>query len=300
MRNRIGKEIMWMALLAVLLLVAAVVIPVAASTLSDNNLNISVYNKTRDSLYAKDGVTYYDDYNETYYFYIGGGAFNGGQNTPRITDNNATPNGVIHTGSDLNGSFFISDTGGKGYLDEAILLIAVNESVPSNFTLHLTAAGYKFASHAPSSSPNESQVGVFNSNAFNYTFTASNFLKSGTSYIKQNTKPGTDSIDNINRMLFNGEDELSEPDYHLIFVDLNTSVVGTNAYNASYRANLTYNGFPKVTYNISTLGDQGRIAFVPYGWVNYTTGGGSGYFDRTIGWTSRVTTSSWLVNMTPV
>jgi hypothetical protein len=94
-----------------------------------------------------------------------------------------------------------------------------------------------------------------------------------------------------------------EPNYNLIFVDLNTSIVGNSGIlggNITYRTNLTYYGNPKITYNISTLGTTGRVAFVPYAWVNYTTGGGS-YFDRTIGWTSRVSDGgSWIVNMTPI
>ena len=263
-----------------------------------------------ETYYGEEGSEQYD----SYHFQIGNDIYNGGQNAIHITNDNATPGGFLYNTSIpvkaadvsiLNGSFYISDTGGRGYEDEAILLIAVNKSVnDEDFTIRIKAEGYKFDDHAPSASPDIDDVGPFNPDAYDRTFDATNFLKNTTDDVayEQDWRPGTDNSNNLNRKLFVEENYAAEPDdYRFIFVDLNVSVVGTSGVlggNSTYRTGLTYFGNPKITYNITGLDSPARVAFVPYAYVNYTTGGGS-FFNHSIGWTSRVDTSSWLVNTTP-
>jgi len=286
-----------MALVAIILLVAIAVIPVMAIEISPKNgVNLTVINKQRPSLYDSQNPG-------TYFFNIGNGLPNGGQNAVHITNSNSSPSGQVNTGASPDGYFYISDTGGKGYEDEAILLIAVSSDVDPDFSIHIKSEGYKFADHAPTSPPTVDQVGTFNSNAYEGTLDSTNFLTFGqySELVSQNFKMGTDgSPGDVNHLLFNGENLGTEGPYNIILVDLNTSVVGNNVYNATYRDSLIYNGNPKISYSITGLGDTGRVAFAPYTWVNYTTGGGS-YFDRTIGWTNRVSDGgSWIVNATPL
>ena len=121
-RNRLWA----MAAMVVVLFVALAAMPVAAQDANplnpQNILNIPVINKQRVSINETTAPG-------TYFFDIGNNLTNGGQNAVHVTDTNATPNGIFHNSSILNpsdvdmlnGSFYISDTGGKGYEDEAIL-----------------------------------------------------------------------------------------------------------------------------------------------------------------------------------
>ncbi|MDK2974301.1 MAG: hypothetical protein PWP08_672 [Methanofollis sp.] len=250
-----------------------------------NVLNLTVINQQRSSLYDS-------EHPGTYYFNIGNNMSNGGQNAVHISDSYLTADGTVTTSNSSTGTFYITDTGGKGYEDEAILLIAVQETGSSpDFSIDLAVEGYRFLDHAVSSAPTIEEVGTFNSNAYTATLTASNFLTYDGQTVSQTWKPSTASDGDVNMKLFDGQD-LDGPHYNFILVDLNTSVVGRNA---AYQTTLTNYGSPKVTYTIHGYAG-GNVSFVPYTWINYTTGGGSA-FDRTIGWTSRADSASWLVTL---
>ncbi len=301
--------------MVVVLFVALAAMPVAAQDANplnpQNILNIPVINKQRVSINETTAPG-------TYFFDIGNNLTNGGQNAVHVTDTNATPNGIFHNSSILNpsdvdmlnGSFYISDTGGKGYEDEAILLIAASDVDPDTFSIHIKSEGYKFTDHAPNSPPiYPNQTGTFNPDAYENTFHLSDAINGNSDGANppdaalQNWKWSTSSSDNVNEKLFYEENLGSEDDYNMILADLNTSIVGTAAPtgggNASYRNLLTYNGNPKITYNITGLGDTGRVAFIPYAYVAYQTGGGS-YFNETVGWTDRASGDYWVVNATPL
>ena len=253
-----------------------------------NGLNLTVVDKQRPSRY--DSV-----HPGTYFFNIGNNMYNGGQNAIHISDSYLTPYGTITVSDSPTGTFYITDTGGKGYEDEAILLIAVQESEFSeDFSIDLAVEGYRFLDHAADGMPTVDEVGTFNSEAYVATLNASDFLIYDGALVSQTWKPSTGSDGDVNKKFFDGQD-LGGPKYNLILVDLNTSIVGRNA---AYQKNLTNYGNPKVTYTIHGY-SGGNVSFAPYAWVSYQTGGGS-YFDRTIGWTSRSSTNSWLVTLEEV
>ncbi|WOF15325.1 PGF-pre-PGF domain-containing protein [Methanoplanus sp. FWC-SCC4] len=66
----------------------------------------------------------------------------GGQNALHITNDLSKPEGQITNTADLSGSFWVSDTGGRQYKDEILLLVSVNGSIPDDFKVHLKADGY--------------------------------------------------------------------------------------------------------------------------------------------------------------
>ena len=250
-----------------------------------NGLNLTVVDKQRPSLY--DSV-----HPGTYFFNIGNNNYNGGQNAIHVSESYLTPDGTITVTDATTGTFYITDTGGKGYEDEAILLIAVQENeLSEDFSIDLAVEGYRFLDHEADGAPTEAEAGEFNSNAYTATLNASLFLRYDGQLVSQTWKPSTGSIGDVNKKFFDGQD-LDGPKYNLIFVDLNTSIVGRNA---AYQKNLINYGNPKVTYTIHGY-SGGNVSFAPYAWVSYQTGGGS-YFDRTIGWTSRSSTNSWLVTL---
>ncbi len=43
-----------------------------------------------------------------------------------------------------SGTFYFSDTGGRGWNDNGILMIAINGTIPDNFWIHITASGYQW------------------------------------------------------------------------------------------------------------------------------------------------------------
>ena len=250
-----------------------------------NGLNLTVINKQRPGLY--DSV-----HPGTYFFNVGNNNYNGGQNAIHISESYLTPDGTITVSDSPTGTFHITDTGGKGYEDEAILLIAVQENEHSeDFSIDLAVEGYKFLDHAADGAPTADEVGTFNSQAYIATLNASDFLTYDGVLVSQAWKPSTGSDGDVNKKFFDGQD-LDGPKYNLILVDLNTSIVGRNA---AYQKNLTNYGNPKVTYTIHGY-SGGNVSFAPYAYVSYQTGGGSA-FDRTVGWTSRSSTNSWLVTL---
>ena len=250
-----------------------------------NGLNLTVINKQRPGLYDS-------EHPGTYFFNIGNNMYNGGQNAIHISDSYLTADGTITVSDSPTGTFYITDTGGKGYEDEAVLLIAVQENeLSEEFSIDLVVEGYKFLDHAANVAPTADEVGDFNSEAYVATLNASDFLTYDGALVSQAWKPSTGSVDDVNMKFFDGQD-LAGPKYNLILVDLNTSIVGRNA---AYQTTLTNYGNPKVTYTVHGY-SGGNVSFAPYAYVSYQTGGGSA-FDRTVGWASRSSTNSWLVTL---
>jgi hypothetical protein len=249
----------------------------------------------------------HDDYgNNTYHFTIGNNITNGGMNAVHISNSNSTPDGQLNRLTERNGSFFITDTGGKGYEDEAILMIAVqNTASVTQFTVDLSADGYHSVPHAPSTAPTWEEITAngFMTPAYHRdNIGQADFTEISGSDVQQKWKPAAPPFDSGTNGYFWNNQTTSDGNYRLMFIDLNVSLVGTAAptggFNSSYRDYLNYSGNPKVTYNISP-NYHGKVAFVPYAYVNYTTGGGS-YFDKAIGWTSRANGSAqsdWLVTL---
>ncbi|WP_160329480.1 Ig-like domain-containing protein [Methanofollis ethanolicus] len=104
-----------------------------------------------------DGARFDDFGNNTYNIRWTGDASeipanDGGQNALHITDDLSTTQKVTFT-NNLAGTFWVTDTGGRYYKDEILLLIAVNGTIPDNFRLHLKADGYQWVPnptpHAP-------------------------------------------------------------------------------------------------------------------------------------------------------
>ena len=250
-----------------------------------NGLNLTVINKQRPGLYDS-------EHPGTYFFNIGNNMYNGGQNAIHISDSYLTADGTITVSDSPTGTFYVTDTGGKGYEDEAILLIAVQENeLSEDFSIDLAVEGYRFLDHAANVAPTADEVGDFNSEAYAATLNASDFLTYDGALVSQAWKPSTGSAGDVNMKFFDGQD-LAGPKYNLILVDLNTSIVGRNA---AYQTTLTNYGNPKVTYTIHGY-SGGNVSFAPYAYVSYQTGGGSA-FDRTVGWASRSSTNSWLVTL---
>ncbi len=279
--NRTG----WMAVIAVILFVAIAVLPVAAATLPGYR---HIFIK------PENGIRFDKIGNETYYFKLEGA----GTNALHITNDprNAT-SGQITTTTSTNGTFWLSDTGGRGFDDDAILLIAVNGTPGSNFHIHITSSGYNWTPTGVINQIPDIGAIAYNASAVNNAeFDTGNYLDDGndpSEEIIQAWKPSTSS----DYPIFSGEDVSNSGlnDFRLIPVDLKVGIIGTGT-NVSYYSSLTDWGAAKVDYSIEDLGS----AFVVFNGYAYTNQSNQG---QGVSWTNKVNAygqsssgaSGWLV-----
>jgi hypothetical protein len=264
-RNTQTNKKWWMAICGILLFVATGVLPVAASVLPDyHNIFIPPANGARFNDYS----------NNTYYFKLDGS----GLNALHITNDpvNAT-SGQVTTTTTTSGSFWVTDTGGRGYDDDAVLLIAVNGTPGDNFAVHITSKGYTWTPTGTGDVPAQGSIS-YQSSAVNSYFDMSQILFPGSSEVIQSWKPSTAA----SYPLYSGElvSDSSTNNFRLIPVDLRVGVLGTGL-NATYYQSLTDWGAAKVEYSISDLGSA-SVAFNAYAYTNQSNQG------QGISWTNKV------------
>lgn len=191
---------------------------------------------------------------------------NGGFNAIHIAnDSTATTNygGYTFT-SDQSGVFYVTDTGGRGYQDDVILMFAVNGTVPDNFVLHLIVSGYNWTpSGVQNAAPNLTSIN-------DYTITLDEiFNKSDFIYGPQNWKP---TGANENYPIFLNEN-MSDPSniFSIMFIDLHAGLLGSNYPGGD--AQFINNGAVKVEYSFENL--YSLAAFNAYAW-NWNTSQGQG------------------------
>lgn len=210
--------------------------------------------------------------NQSYYFKFDGG----GLNALHITNSDSTPYGQVTPNGGETGTFYISDTGGRGYDDDAILMIAVNDSI-EDFSIHIDASGYQWEPTADGTAP---LTVAHNSTTLDRTFNQSDFL-TWDGEVEQIWKPYTTD----NYPIFYGQDMNDEANtFHLMFIDLNAGVLGIN---------YTYvdKGMAKVNYSIEGA-HPGTVVFNAYTFCNQSNQ------QRGVSWTNAVTgdgASGWMV-----
>jgi len=231
---------------------------VTAAALPDfNHIFITVANDA--------GPKYNSFQNGTYYINFEGETR--GQNALHISTSPAEPFGQVTVTDNQSGTFYITDTGGKSYEDEVILMIAVNGTIPENFRIHLSSDGYTWVPNTISNRAPDKNTVRYVSNAVDETFTASDFT-----YGPQRWKPcgGPDYP------LYDGQDPVDTTNtFRLMFVDLNVGVLGTNS------TELTNRGAVKVEYTIENLDTAAVIN--AYSYCNLSNNG-----ETMIAWTNRL------------
>lgn len=91
---------------------------------------------------ANDDGAKYDDYgNDTYY--INFDLTGGGLSSLHVTTDPNVPLGQVTHTSNRSGVFYISYKGGRGFFDNAVLMVAVDETIPDNFELYIRSSGYQ-------------------------------------------------------------------------------------------------------------------------------------------------------------
>lgn len=190
-----------------------------------------------------------------------------GQNALHISRDPAEPYGQVTVTRNRSGTFFVTDTGGKSYEDDVILMIAVNGTIPENFRIHLTSDGYAWVPNRVSNrAPDKGSV-QYVTGAVNETFTAADPI-----YGPQTWKP----CGSPGYPVYDGQDTSVTVDtFRLMFVDLNVGVLGTNATELRNRGAVT------VRYEIENL--ETAAVFNAYAYCNLSNNG-----PAMIAWTNRL------------
>jgi len=281
------KSIIFMTLVGIMVLgLCGSVAATADSSMNTTNLtnNRHVFiNVSNDNgvKYDTDGSVYSGP-NNTYYIKADGG----GLNELHITNDSGTSSTygqvtVINaTSTSSSGVFYITNTGGRGYTDDMILLISVEGPIPDNFSIKLTSSGYTWTVTGTTPTNYTYTTGV------NETFTKSDFQYGATVY-----KPGPGALGTWSLPLYYGQNTSdSSTSSYLMFVDLYLGTLkGTNF------PGLIDNGAVKVEYTITGL--TSTAAFNIYGWTGASNQG------QGISWTNRVQdsgSSGYSVNYTPI
>jgi hypothetical protein len=215
----------------------------------------------------------------------------GGLNALHLTTSTSDRYGQLTTTSMQSGTFYVSDTGGRGFFNNMLLMIALRkpsddeEQIPDDFRIKIRSSGYKWPSTGILNMPPTAENTEYVSGAVDKAFTLSSF-----SYGPQKWKPAG-SNDPLNYPIYGDQDMSDDEEFYLFFVDLKVGALGENC----GLTGLTDNGMVKVEYTIENL-DSGLVAFNTYGWcAENQANQGEG-----ISWTNRVSgegSSGYVVNI---
>ena len=196
----------------------------------------------------------------------------GGQNALHITTSTADPYGQVTTNEEPKGTFYLSDTGGRGFFDDTILMVAVKGDIPDNFQIKIKASGYRWTptpilNKAPSGDEVKHIPGSLTD-----TFTKQDLI-----YGPQSWKP----CNAPDYPIYYGQDT-SDPaeTFRFMFIDLKAGLLGPN----SNLTGLVDQGMVKIEYEIENPGEM--TVFNAYGWCNQSNQG------KGISWTNDVAGAS--------
>ncbi len=240
-----------------------------SSVITNNNgIDIYVANSAGVKYNMPNGVTTAAQYGgvypyvpNTYYIAEGGG----GTNPIQLSTDPTNKVGQFTTTTNQTGTFYVVFSGGIGHLDDGILMLAVNGTLPSDFSVTLQSSGYTYTLPAPAiTNPSTSSLTniTYVTDALNETFNSSDFI-----YGTQSWKPANTA----NYPIFNGENMTSaSSQFHLMFIDLDVGGFVTNAI-----ANEINDGSITVHYTFNNLPSTSFASFGAYGWFsacNWGTG----------------------------
>jgi PKD repeat protein len=245
-----------MALIAILLLVLTGVSPVLAAPLPGyNNIFIQVANDA--------GVKYNPFSNNTYNIRFEG--IDRGLNALHISTDPAVNFGQVTMTDNQSGTFYATDSGGKGYEDEILLMVAVNGTIPDDFSLRVTSDGYTWTPNTARNQPPDLSTVTYQPVALDETFTKADFI-----YGPQIWKPTGNEAD---YPIYFGQDLADAGNtFQLMFVDLNAGVLRPNT-------GLQNQGAVRINYTIRNL--KSSAAFSVYGYCNISNNG-----DDMVAWTN--------------
>ncbi len=224
---------------------------------------------------SNDGNARFNDYgNNTYHFFSPGQSGTQGMNALHITTDPITAVGGQITFSESQSSvFYLTDTGGRGWDDNGILMLAVNGTIPDSFRVNIKASGYQWTPVLTGTYPTFDDI-TYVPDALNETFTKDDFL-----YGPQIWRPCAAA----NYPIFDGQDIADTGNtFSILFIDLNAGILGGGTFSQpSFSGqSITDNGAIRVEYSFENL--PTLAAFDAYA---YTVSSNQG---QGIRWTNRL------------
>jgi hypothetical protein len=192
----------------------------------------------------------------------------GGLNSLHLTTIPEEPYGQVTTTNRQAGTVYVSYTGGRGFNDRIILMIAVNGTISDDFALHLTSSGYQWnPTPIVNIGPTYEEL-TYTESASGTILTATDFR-----YASQTWKPA--GIENY--PIYYGQDTTNPSNgFAILFFDTKAGTLGIN----SGLTGLRDHGAVKIEYEFKNL--SGSAVFNAYAWCNQSNEG------EGISWTNRV------------
>jgi len=211
------------------------------------------------------GVKYNAFGNNTYNVRFEG--YDRGLNALHISTDPAVNFGQVTVSENQSGTFYATDSGGKGYEDEILLMVAVNGTIPDTFRLHITADGYTWTPNPVSNQPPSLDNVTYQPVSLSETFTKEDFR-----YGPQLWKPTGNGFD---YPIHFGQDMSDTANtFQVMFIDLNAGVLRPNA-------DLENRGAVRINYTVENL--DTFAAFNVYAYCQNSNNG-----DEMVAWTNAV------------
>ncbi|WP_440950367.1 hypothetical protein [Methanosphaerula subterraneus] len=217
---------------------------------------------------ANDEGPRFDIYNNGTYYQKHDG---GGVNALWMTGNPAVQKGQITTTANQSGVFYLVDTGGRGWDDDGLLMLAVNGTIPDSFKVHIRASGYTWTPVSKYVTPSSDQIHYVDG-SIDETFTKDDLI-----YGPQNWRPAGQA----NYPIYNGQNMSDTGNtFRMMFIDLHAGILGANSTTGA--PPLQNNGGIKVEYSFENMNTF--AAFDAYAWCQDANQG------QGISWTNAVNT----------
>ena len=188
-----------------------------------------------------------------------------GLNALHVSTDPAANFGQVTVTENQTGTFYATDSGGKGYEDDILLMVAVNGTIPDNFRLRITADGYTWTPNPERNRAPSLDNVAYQPLSLDETFTKADFI-----YGPQTWKPTGNEAD---YPLHAGQDmNDAENTFLLMFIDLNAGVLRPNEA-------LVNRGAVRINYDLDNL--ESFAAFSVYGYCRNPNNG-----DDVIAWTN--------------
>jgi hypothetical protein len=228
-------------------------------------------------MYDWDGTTFGGP-SGTYYIKADGG----GLNEMHLSTNPSSPYGQVTANDAQSGTFWVTNTGGRGFDNDIILLVSVRGPIPDDFSVHVRSSGYIWTP-----APAGYYQPTLNLSELQYVSGGvdSTFGKADFTYGPQTWKPGPGTLGSPSLPLYYGQDR-SDPatEEYLMFIDLRVgNIAGAGGNSQPPDGPLVDKGGAKVEFSFSGL--TTHASFNAYGWCSAANQG------QGISWTNQVTGS---------
>jgi len=224
-------------------------------------INIRVANDEGVKYDIPDGVTNYPSTVPYTYvpntYFVNFGSTSGGLNPLHISTSPSTTSGQLTTTTNQSSTFYLTFTGGQKTMNNGILMLAVNGSIPDDFAVHMRTSGYNWTLSSPSTGNTPDLPSVYNyvDGAVDQTFTKSDFI-----YGPQTWKP----YGSANYPIYYGQDMSNTADtFRIMFIDTRVGALQNTA--------LTDGGMIKVEYSFTNL--TSNAVFNDFGWYSNSNHG---------------------------